>query len=154
MTALFTEVLAGEEDDWKDFLDRHWLLLLAVALPIFRPLRIFRFLLVLSAIISLAKTRASQAGIFVAVAIPLVWFAGAVSLFDVGRGANPSFESLGDALWWSAVTITAVGYGDYAPKTLEGRIVAIFLILLNLGLIGSVTALLANWVFGGDRENK
>lgn len=118
----------------------------------FRPLRIFRLLLVLSAIESFPKTRASQASIFVAVALPLVWFTGALSLFDVERGVNASFESLGDALWWSAVTLSTVDYGDYAPITLEGKIVAIFLMLLFLGLIGSVTALLANWVFGGDRE--
>ena len=155
LTTLISEApWTGEEDGWKGFLGRHWLLILAVALPMFRPLRIFRLLLVLSAIETLAKTRASQASIFVAVALPLVWFTGALSLFDVERGVNPSFQGLGDALWWSAVTITTVGYGDYAPITLEGRIVAIFLMLLSLGLIGSVTALLANWVFGGDRERK
>lgn len=143
---------SGEHGGWRGFFGRHWLLILAVALPMFRPLRIFRLLLVLSAIETLAKTRASQASIFVVVALPLVWFTGALSLFDVERGANSSFQSLGDALWWSAVTITTVGYGDYAPITVEGRVVAIFLMLLSIGLIGSVTALLANWVFGGDRE--
>lgn len=154
---LFTTVFAespwqGNDNGWKGFFGRHWLLILAVALPMFRPLRIFRLLLVLSAIETLAKTRASQASIFVVVALPLVWFTGALSLFDVERGVNPSFQGLGDALWWSAVTITTVGYGDYAPITTEGRVVAIFLMLLSIGLIGSVTALLANWVFGGDRQ--
>ena len=153
LTTLIAEAPWENKDSgWRGFFSRHWLLILAVALPMFRPLRIFRLLLVLSAIESLAKTRASQASIFVVVALPLVWFTGALSLFDVERGANASFQSLGDALWWSAVTITTVGYGDYAPITLEGRVVAIFLMLLSIGLIGSVTALLANWVFGGQRE--
>ena len=151
-TLIAEQPWTGKDDGWKGFIGRHWLLILAVALPMFRPLRIFRLLLVLSAIETLAKTRASQASIFVVVALPLVWFTGALSLYDVERGANASFQSLGDALWWSAVTITTVGYGDYAPITVEGRVVAIFLMLLSIGLIGSVTALLANWVFGGQRE--
>lgn len=133
---------------WRGFFSRHWLLVLAVVLPMFRPLRIFRLLLVLSALESLAKTRASQASIFVVVALPLVWFTAALSLFDVESESGAGYESFGDALWWSAVTITTVGYGDYAPITLEGRVVAIFLMLTSIGLLGSVTALLANWVFG------
>ncbi len=36
----------------------------------------------------------------------------------------------GDALWWSFVTTTTVGYGDIAPSSLWGRMVAVFLMIM------------------------
>ncbi|MFD1739279.1 ion channel [Bacillus salitolerans] len=42
------------------------------------------------------------------------------------------------ALWWVMTTVTTVGYGDYSPLTIEGRIFAIFLYLIGIGLIGLV----------------
>lgn len=55
---------------------------------------------------------------------------------DVGRG-------LGDGFWWSAVTMTTVGYGDKAPKTVGGRIVALVWMFLSLIIIASFTASIA-----------
>lgn len=45
-----------------------------------------------------------------------------------------------DALWWSFVTATTVGYGDLSPATNAGRIVASLLMLVGIGLIGSLTS--------------
>jgi voltage-gated potassium channel len=42
------------------------------------------------------------------------------------------------ALWWVMTTLTTVGYGDLAPSTVPGRIYAIFLFLVGIGLIGVV----------------
>ncbi|EPX6965576.1 potassium channel family protein [Vibrio parahaemolyticus] len=50
-----------------------------------------------------------------------------------------------DAFWWTFVTIITVGYGDFFPVTLEGRIVAIILITTGVGMFGSFTAVLALW---------
>ena len=54
-------------------------------------------------------------------------------------GGGP-FKGLGQAAWWAAVTMTTVGYGDKAPKTLGGRIVAIIWMLASIGLIAVFTA--------------
>lgn len=48
--------------------------------------------------------------------------------------------SFQDALWWSFVTTTTVGYGDLSPVTGLGRIVAAVLMLVGIGLIGSLTS--------------
>lgn len=53
--------------------------------------------------------------------------------------------SLGDALWWSFVTTTTVGYGDISPVTPLGRIVAIILMLVGIGFIGMVTGTVATF---------
>lgn len=45
-----------------------------------------------------------------------------------------------DGLWWSFVTTTTVGYGDISPATNIGRIVAAVLMIVGIGLIGSLTS--------------
>lgn len=49
-----------------------------------------------------------------------------------------NFGSVGVGMWWVLTTVTTVGYGDYAPITLEGRLLAIFLYIVGIGLIGVV----------------
>lgn len=48
-----------------------------------------------------------------------------------------------DAVWWSVVTMTTVGYGDISPESPGGRMVAILVMLCGIGLLGFVTATLA-----------
>ncbi|WP_245732877.1 potassium channel family protein [Salinibacillus kushneri] len=49
-----------------------------------------------------------------------------------------TFTNWFDALWWVMTTVTTVGYGDYAPITTEGRVFAMILYVLGIGLIGVV----------------
>lgn len=45
-----------------------------------------------------------------------------------------------DGIWWSFVTTTTVGYGDISPSTPIGRIIAAILMIVGIGLIGSLTS--------------
>lgn len=51
-------------------------------------------------------------------------------------------HSLGQSLWWSIVTMTTVGYGDKAPQSLGGRIVAVLWMFFSIILITSYTAII------------
>lgn len=53
--------------------------------------------------------------------------------------------SYSDGIWWAFVTATTVGYGDISPSTLYGRMIAMLLMLLGIGLIGSVTSTLTSY---------
>jgi voltage-gated potassium channel Kch len=55
---------------------------------------------------------------------------GAIGIFAVEHGTNQNITSLGDAFWWSIVTVTTVGYGDVSPVTAEGRPIAIVLMVV------------------------
>ncbi|RMF61510.1 MAG: cag pathogenicity island protein Cag26 [Calditrichaeota bacterium] len=63
--------------------------------------------------------------------------------------------SLLNALWWSIVTLTTVGYGDITPTTLEGRVVGIIIMFFGIGLLGMFTATIASiFVEKKLKENK
>ena len=61
---------------------------------------------------------------------------GAIALESVEPGTVPS---LGDAVWWSLVTVSTVGYGDISPETAVGRAVAGVLIVVGLGVFSYTT---------------
>ncbi len=58
-------------------------------------------------------------------------------------GGGPA-RGVGSGLWWSAVTLTTVGYGDKAPVTAPGRLVAVVWMFAGLFLISSFTAAVAS----------
>ena len=60
---------------------------------------------------------------------------------DVGDGRR--INSFFDALWWSASTITTVGYGDIYPVTVAGKIVAVFTMVVGVATLAVVTARIA-----------
>ncbi|TFD96591.1 TrkA family potassium uptake protein [Jeotgalibacillus sp. R-1-5s-1] len=47
-----------------------------------------------------------------------------------------TFPTLFDSFWWTMTTLTTVGYGDFFPVTVAGRLVGIFLFIFGIGLIG------------------
>lgn len=62
--------------------------------------------------------------------------------------------SFGDAVWWSFVTFTTVGYGDIVLKTNLGRGIAVILMILGIGFIGVTTSTIAGYIIGGRRIEK
>ncbi|HJZ72035.1 MAG TPA: ion channel [Vicinamibacterales bacterium] len=76
---------------------------------------------------------------------------GALGIFSVEHGINPRIGSFGDAVWWSIVTATTVGYGDVSPVTPEGRFIAVGLMLLGIAFIGVFTATVSSFFFDQGR---
>ena len=56
-----------------------------------------------------------------------------------------TITTYGNAIWWAIVTTTTVGYGDYTPVTQVGRGIAILVMMVGIGLIGTVSATVAAW---------
>jgi voltage-gated potassium channel len=83
-----------------------------------------------------------------------VVFMGASGVFLFESESNRSIGSFGDALWWAVVTATTVGYGDVSPVTLEGRLIAVVLMLTGIGVIGLFTATVASVFFEEEKESE
>jgi voltage-gated potassium channel len=70
---------------------------------------------------------------------------GAVIVYLFERHAPGSnIHTLGESVWWSLVTVTTVGYGDYTPVTVDGRIMACFIMAIGLLTLAVVTAQVAS----------
>jgi polar amino acid transport system substrate-binding protein len=52
-------------------------------------------------------------------------------------------SGLGDGFWWSAVTMTTVGYGDKSPVTRTGRFIGLIWMFLAIIMISGLTASIA-----------
>jgi voltage-gated potassium channel len=60
------------------------------------------------------------------------------------RSPDSNIHTASDAVWWSLVTISTVGYGDRYPVTNAGRIIGVFLLCSGVGLFSVITGFLAN----------
>ncbi|QDY76583.1 potassium channel family protein [Streptomyces qinzhouensis] len=131
---------------WR-FVRRHPLDLLAVLLPLVQPLRLLRVV----ATLLLVGRRARMAPqitltTYVGGAVVGLLMFGSLAVLHVERDApDGNIRTLGDAVWWSFTTMTTVGYGDHAPTTGMGRILAVGLMLSGIALLGVVTANIAAW---------
>ncbi len=128
-------------DDRAEYIRGHRLeLLAALPLDFFRPLRLLRVLRPLAMLVRATSGIRDVLGLtgfalIGSIGVTVVLLGGAVFAW-VEPETAPSFS---DGLWWSVVTTTTVGYGDISPATTGGRIIAGFLMVTGIGLLGAVT---------------
>jgi voltage-gated potassium channel len=89
----------------------------------------------------------------VAIIAVLVLLFSSIAILQFETDPNSNIKTAGDALWWSYVTITTVGYGDKYPVTTEGRLIACILMTVGVGLFGTFTAYVSSW-FVQDNEKE
>jgi voltage-gated potassium channel len=151
----------------KSALKAHWLdvLIIVLTAPLFgrflaslRLVRLARLirLLRLTAILTRAVRREqaiSSGATFRLVALltlVIVIVSGSVeALVDSG-----DFPSTWDGIWWSVVTVTTVGYGDKVPTTVEGRTIAMVVMLFGIGFLSVLTATIASRFIKTDRGDE
>jgi voltage-gated potassium channel len=161
----FCTQLARAPNRWSYFLRWGWIDLLSSipmidALRVGRAARVLRVLRILRGVRStklLAEfvlERRSESAFLAAalVSILLVVF-GSIAILQFERVQGANIISAADAVWWSVVTLTTVGYGDRYPVTGEGRIIATLLMTAGVGLFGAFSGFVASWFLKpGERE--
>lgn len=152
----------------KDYLKDNWLVVLSLFLPALRVLTLFSgFRLIRFAnfvrSLNLARILSSfnrslrtvrqvmrQRGLrYVLLLTTLITFIGAAGMYNFER---PRLTSYWDALWWTGMIMTTIG-SDYWPKTLEGRILAFLLSVYAFSIFGYITAALASFLIGKEKES-
>ena len=140
----------------RTYLTSHWydvgIVVLSV-LPYFRPLRILRSARALRVLRAARVTMYATsiwhvalrlwgglAGRAVIVVIPVILATGSAGVWLLEKDSNDAIDHYGDAAWWAITTVTTVGYGDIAPVTTEGRLIAAVLMVTGIAAFGVVTA--------------
>jgi voltage-gated potassium channel len=140
---------------WR-FVRTHLLDLVILALPMFRQLRALRLITVVSVLNRQLRDDARGRVVFYVVgSVVLIGFVASLAVLEAERYApDASITTFGEAVWWTITTISTVGYGDRYPVTVEGRLVAVSLMVAGIALLGVVTASLASWFVENLRRSE
>ena len=145
--------LAGDSANW---FFRHLFELAIVALPLLRPLRLLRLILLIEALQkAIGKAFPGRIAVYTVSGIALMIYSASLAVFETERYTpGATITSFGKAVWWSITTVTTVGYGDFYPVTNTGRVIAVMLMIGGISLVGVVTASLATWVIQRVSESE
>lgn len=154
------------------YLRRHWIVLVALALPAVRVLRAIRIARVARigssvrgvrlvrtltslnrGMASLRATMRRRGFSYVSALTLLVTVGGAAAMYAFENTIpDPAgIHDFGTALWWTAMIMTTMG-SAYWPETPEGRVLCIVLALYAFAVFGYVTATLATFFVNRDAE--
>jgi voltage-gated potassium channel len=144
-------------DDKKRYMLSWGWLDLVTSIPGLPALRVIRSLLVLRNVRQLkrvtpaeieaqARERIAESVLYITVVIGLIVITIGSILIVWVEADTPGAEitSGTDAMWWSLVTVSTVGYGDEYPVTVAGRIIGVFMILVGVALFTTLTSYLAS----------
>lgn len=158
----FLLVLLSSEKKLKYFITWGWLDL-ATCVPginifrwgrIARILRVFRVLrgLRIARIATplLLEKRGQSAAMCIGLLFMIVITLSSISVLHFEKQTKSSIKTPADAIWWSFVTATTVGYGDLYPVTPEGKVVAVILMISGFALFGVFSGLAAAWFLGAS----
>lgn len=117
-------------------------------LRLFRLVRVARLLSRLGARTvarSLVRDRAGSALFILLLIAFLVLEFGALAILHAEQGAEgANIQTAQDAVWYLLVTMSTVGYGDRYPVTANGRVIGSAVIVIGVGIFGTLTGFLAN----------
>ena len=116
-----------------------------LALRVLRTLRVFRILKLAqyveeASVLSQAlKASRHKIIVFITTVLSVVVVAGSVMYMVEGRDAG--FTSIPIGIYWAIVTMTTVGYGDVAPQTPLGQMLASLLMIVGYGVLAVPTGI-------------
>ena len=94
-------------------------------------------------------TRPRQAAALIAVVTTSITLAAGALMTLVD---HQNFPSVGLGLWWAVQTVTTVGYGDYVPENVAGRIVATLVMIGGIGFVTVITAAITSGFVARARQ--
>jgi voltage-gated potassium channel len=111
-------------------------------LRLLRVLKLSRYSPALNVLFSVLRKEARVLGVAMFIlAVMLVVVSWGIYVLE--RDAQPAaFGTIPDAMWWSVVTLTTVGFGDVVPVTNLGKLFAGFAALLGIGMVALPSAIL------------
>lgn len=119
----------------------HYLLVVRALrlLRVFRILKLVEFLSEARQLEEALRASRRKVGVFLFTVLTLVLIVGA--LMYVVEGEEHGFVNIPTSIYWAIVTLTTVGYGDLAPHTAVGKVLASVVMLLGYGVLAVPTGI-------------
>lgn len=108
-------------------------------LRIFRILKLVQFLGEASQLRKALKDSRAKITVFLFAVFIIAVIMGTLMYYIEGEEAG--FTSIPTSIYWTIVTLTTVGYGDIAPITPQGQLIATMIMLLGYGIIAVPTGI-------------
>jgi voltage-gated potassium channel len=118
-------------------------------LRVFRVLKLARFVGAASMLGAAMRASVRKIIVFLFFVITLMVIIGAVMYMVEGKSSG--FDNIPLSIYWTVVTMTTVGYGDIAPQTVLGRILASIVMILGYGIIAVPTGIVTVEMAQGRR---
>ena len=67
---------------------------------------------------------------------------------------NHGFDKYANCVWWTVVTMTTIGFGDFYPKTTPGRIMTFILSIWGVIIVSLMVVALSTFVTTSNSQNK
>lgn len=106
---------------------------------IFRVLKLARFVGSERVLLTALRGSLHKISVFLVAVLTIVVTVGAIMHLIEGPAAG--FDSIPRSVYWAVVTLTTVGYGDIAPQTPAGQVLAGLLMILGYGIIAVPTGI-------------
>jgi voltage-gated potassium channel len=119
-------------------------------LRIFRVFKITRYVGEMTALVAAIRASRAKIVVFLLAVLTIVLIMGAAMY--VIEGEESGFDSIPRAMYWAIVTVTTVGYGDIAPRTVLGQIVASLAMVLGYSLIIIPTGIFSMELVAATRQ--
>jgi voltage-gated potassium channel len=123
---------------------------------VFRIVRVYRLLIAAHSLRKMFGKNPREATYSIAggtIACALISLTILVLHFE-SQHADAKILTAGDALWWSVVTLSTVGYGDLYPITTGGRVCAAILMIVGIGVFGVIAGSFADLLMRLNRGAK
>lgn len=120
----------------------------SVVVPLLRPFRLLKYLPRLRWFRGTSGNSIRSRFVAAALAYNVLFiYVIALAVLAVERNAPAAtIVSFGDAIWWACVTVATVGYGDFAPVTVTGRVLAVVLMAGGVAIIGTASATIVSYL--------
>ena len=121
-------------------------------LRVFRVLKIVQFVVEARELGRALRASARKITIFIGAVLTIQLIVGA--LMYLIEGEAHGFTSIPESIYWAIVTMTTVGYGDIAPQTALGRLLAAAIMILGYGIIAVPTGIVTVEITAAARKGK
>lgn len=121
-------------------------------LRVFRVLKLSRYTNAATTITEALRASAVKISVFLFAVLMMVIIIGTTMYLIEGK--ENGFKNIPTSIYWAIVTLTTVGYGDIAPVTTVGKVIASLVMVMGYGIIAVPTGIVTAQVIQSQHARK